>query len=170
MFLLPWSRPERPTVRGRVRLSLHSLDDRAAPSSLTTTADPLTLTPATTADASLITTTVPGVSPADGPAEGDPRTPANLAPMIVDLSVQRLDSGLYRISGRVLDENPGGLVVNLGGIPSVQGLSVITNADGTFTIDVPLKTDGSDAGWVTAITRDASGLVSNLASCWVDPK
>jgi hypothetical protein len=94
----------------------------------------------------------------------------NQPPIIDGLMVRSIGGGWYVVSGRVFDESPGGLVVQFGGsVASLSGRSVTTQADGTFTLNVQLRTDGSDTGWLLATTQDAQGLESNEASCYVSP-
>jgi hypothetical protein len=95
--------------------------------------------------------------------------PTNQAPQIVNFSCQQIGSGLFLITGRVVDENPGGLPVTLGGTTSAAGQTATTQADGTFSLTVQLRVDGTDCGWITATTVDAQGLRSNEVEQWVDP-
>ena len=131
--------------RGRVALRLERMEGRAAPSG--------ELAP-----------------PSTPPLSGDVAGPVNQAPQITGLSVQAISGGYYVVSGRVIDESPGGLVVKFGGsVSSLIGATVTTQPDGTFSLTVRLRTDGSDTGWLLATTRDNQGLASNQASCYVDP-
>jgi hypothetical protein len=165
-----WGRPERPVPGLRTRLSVQALDDRAAPSSLLATESDRQAEGAWDATAAYL-------SPSGGPTcclipvggVGD-KTPTNQPPVIVDFAVVRLDTGEYRFTGRVIDEAPGGLTVWFDGVPSAAGRTATTNADGTFTLTLTLQSDGSDMGTVTAVTRDAAGLWSNVAGVWVDPR
>ena len=97
------------------------------------------------------------------------RAPTNLPPEIVDFVVIQIGPGLYRITGRVIDESPGGLEVTFGGVPSAVGQTATTASDGTFTLTVQMQTDGSDTGNISAVTQDSAGLSSNVATYWVDP-
>lgn len=100
---------------------------------------------------------------------GDGAPPQNVAPQIVDFAPEDLGGGLFRFTGRVIDESPAGLTVSFGGIPSMSGQSITTASDGTFTITVQLQTDGSDVGNVTASTLDPQGLASNVPLVYVNP-
>jgi hypothetical protein len=95
--------------------------------------------------------------------------PVNHAPQIVDFTCQQIDHGLFLITGRVIDENPAGLTVTLGGSTSAAGTAIITLTDGSFSKAVQLRTDGTDNGWITAVTVDLQGLVSNTVQQYVTP-
>jgi hypothetical protein len=95
--------------------------------------------------------------------------PARQRPVIVSFRCQEISSGLFVITGRVQDQSPGGLTVRLGGSTSADGLSAVTREDGTFSLTVRLRVDGSDTGWITATAVDAEGLVSDPVSQFVSP-
>jgi hypothetical protein len=97
-------------------------------------------------------------------------TPGNMPPAIEGFSIVWVEPGHYQITGRVADEYPGGLTVTFDGIPSLEGVTAVTNADGTFSLTVTLRTDGSDTGNVSAVTVDAGGLSSVPVYYWVDPR
>jgi hypothetical protein len=162
-----WSRPERPAPSLRTRLAVRVLDDRAAPSSLLAAEDDRQPEAARAASAAYLT---PSNEPTSTmtPGEGV-RAPTNLPPEIVDFVVVQIGPGQYQITGRVIDESPGGLVVTFGGVPSAEGQSATTSADGTFFLILTMQTDGSDTGLMTAVTQDSAGLSSNVATTWVDP-
>ncbi len=146
----------------RTRLAVLALDGRAAPSSLLATEydrQDETALAAATAYSAMTPTPVPG-----GPVA------TNRAPEIVDFTVVQIGPGQYRLTGRVIDENPGGLVVAFGGVPAAEGQSATTNAYGTFSLILTMQTDGSDTGLVTASTQDAAGQSSDVATYWVDPQ
>ena len=153
MFLFSkFSRPARPARSGhtqRARLRLEQLDDRAAPS---TVADSDLLSPDGTDDVALMAPPGP-----------------TAAPVIDQFSAAEIDHGLYLFTGHVTATPAGGLTVNFGGVPSLQGQSTTTNADGTFSIAVTVKTDGSDHGTVWAQAIDAKGQVSNVALTDINP-
>jgi hypothetical protein len=115
--------------------------------------------------------TVPDTFPVGGttPSEVVQSDNKNNPPVITDFVVQEVGFGTFVITGRVADENPGGLTVTIGGSTSCTGQTTTTNADGTFTITVRLRTDGSDEGWITAVAEDAGGLESNEAAQYVKP-
>jgi hypothetical protein len=101
----------------------------------------------------------------NGPVPG-----TNQPPAITGLAAQGLGGGWFIISGRVIDESPGGLTVTFGGsVATLAGRTVTTAADGSFSFAVHLKTDGSDTGWLLATTTDPLGLESDEASCYVSP-
>jgi len=143
-----WFRqPVRPRPVLRTRLRLESLDDRAVPSSLFDGEPPLML----------------------GGDMGGLPAPVNVAPRIINLVGVETDLGWYRFTGRVVDSaTVGGLVVTFAGVPSLQGETTTTAADGTFTLTVRVRTDGTDAGEVRAQTT-ADGLTSDEASCYISP-
>lgn len=85
----------------------------------------------------------------------------NQAPRI-EVFCSEIGVGQFRVYGRVTDESPGGLTVHLGGIPSAQGETMTTWEDGTFSMILYVKTDGTDVGVVSAQTTDAQGLASNV--------
>jgi hypothetical protein len=169
-LLKMWRRPERPALGLRTRLSLVGLDDRAAPSSLYATdvewrdeaawaaaTAYLAATDGRSIDPSLVA--LPVID-----------TPVDMPPEIVEFQAVRTEVGQYRFSGRVIDEAPGSLRVNFDGVPSATGKAATTAGDGSFSLVLSFKTDGTDVGFVTAVTRDAAGQSSNVASVWVDPK
>jgi hypothetical protein len=90
-------------------------------------------------------------------------------PSIVNFDSQALGGGLYQITGTVIDANPGGLVVSLGGDSSVIGQTATTNSDGTFGLTVQLQAGDIDAGVITATTFDSQGLQSQPVSVDVPP-
>jgi hypothetical protein len=163
----------RPAAGFRTRLSVLTLDDRAVPGSLWPS-DP-TQQPYDTAPVGAIVMVSPtsdgGGSGYSGPALGeDPSKPADAAPIIVNFRAIPIGSGQYMLTGQVLDESPGGLVVTFGGVPSAVGKSATTNSDGTFEFLLQVQTDGTDTGTITAVTQDAAGHPSNIAMYWIDPQ
>ena len=97
-------------------------------------------------------------------------SPINQAPQITNFTATDLGGGLYLISGQVVDESPGGLTVTFGGsVATLNGYTVTTAANGTFSFTIQLKTDGTDTGYLLATTKDAQGLPSNQASVYVHP-
>lgn len=137
-------RPARPGRGLRVSLRLESLGDRAVPGSLsasTTPTDPVLAAPA----------------------------PAPMAPVIDSFAAQEVNYGWYQFTGHVTDDQPGGLTVTFGGVPSLEGKTTVTASDGSFSLLVQVKTDGSDTGTVTAQTVDTAGNPSNVATCYIHP-
>jgi len=110
------------------------------------------------------------MSPADGQGNGNQGNPNNpAAPQIVDFVAVETSFGMWEFSGTVIDANPAGLKVSLGGqLVSLQGESAITDANGNFGYATLLNTDGTDDGIATAQTVDGQGLVSNVAMCAVN--
>jgi hypothetical protein len=87
----------------------------------------------------------------------------------VNFSVAHLGQGWCYFTGTVQDEAPGGLVVTFSGVPTVQGQTATTAADGTFSLTIQLRTDGTDNGNVSAVTYDRLGLKSNEPYVAVNP-
>ncbi|HYH67357.1 MAG TPA: hypothetical protein VD866_21850 [Urbifossiella sp.] len=141
-----WSRsPAHPRPALRTRLRLESLDDRVVPSSLFDSEPPLSLR-----------------GDLGGP-------PLNVAPRIINLAGVETGIGWYRFTGQVVDSTTvGGLTVTFAGVPSLQGQTTTTAADGTFSFTIRVNTDGSDVGEVRAQTT-ANGLTSDEASCYISP-
>jgi hypothetical protein len=97
-------------------------------------------------------------------------TTANQAPQIVDLAAQELGNGQFVFTGRVVDENPGGLTVTFGGsVTTMKGRTCTTDANGYFSVVVQLRTDGTDVGWVLATTKDDHDVSSDEAAVFVRP-
>lgn len=155
------TRPGRVAPPRRARLFAEPLEHRDGPAGLTPDWAP------------------PGVgtgsdTPAYVPARFAPPPPVgdpapNVAPKIVDLTAEETGPGQFRVSGRVVDESPAGLTVTFGGIPGARGKSAVTGSDGRFFVYMTLKTDGTDAGTITAKTKDVQGLDSNTATVDVSP-
>jgi hypothetical protein len=103
-----------------------------------------------------------------GPGNGG--QPANnLPPAITNFAEVELGNGLFLISGTVVDEHPGGMVVTFGGDTSASGQSVTTNSDGSFSRTVQLRVDGTDCGYLTATTVDDHNQVSQTVQVFLDP-
>lgn len=139
------TRPARPRRRPTVRLRLEGLEFRDHPDG-----------------------TLGGDPPTPPPGGGNTST-ANLPPQIVDFTAQEVANGLFIIRGRVIDESPASLTVTLGGNTSCAGQATTTAVDGTFSFVVQLRVDGTDSGVVTARTKDAQGLESNVPEKFVSP-
>lgn len=99
-----------------------------------------------------------------------PAVMAPAAPRIVNYTAEEVANGLFIITGQVTDANPGGLTITFGGdLPSGQGLTTTTNADGTFSVVIQTKIDGTEAGFLTAQTTNAQGVTSNEAVVFINP-
>jgi hypothetical protein len=94
----------------------------------------------------------------------------NAAPKIVDFDATSLGGGLYRFTGRVVDEFPAGLAVVFAGVPTVEGVEVFTGSDGSFSLTIQLQTDGTDCGMVSVRTMDHLGQMSNEPFVNVNPR
>ena len=77
--------------------------------------------------------------------------------------------GWYQISGHVTAAAPGGLTVSFDGIPALEGMSTVTDANGNFTYVFQVQTNGNDNGAISAQTVDANGNQSNLAITLIAP-
>jgi hypothetical protein len=67
----------------------------------------------------------------------------------------------WTISGHVQSQNPGGLTVNLGGLPDLQNVTTTVNSSGDFQITVGLN---EDSGTVTANVTDWWGQAAPQAN------
>jgi len=141
--------------RGRVVLRLEGFEPRDTPS-----ANPVTGPRPISATGGPTSTT----GNSDGPGT------TNNPPAIVDFAADGIGDGWYVISGRVVDEHPGGLTIRFGGdLATMDGQTTTTAADGTFSVLVCLKTNGTDRGWLSAVTQDDLGQSSNVADVYVNP-
>ncbi len=87
------------------------------------------------------------------------------APTIVEFSATYLTGTLWSFSGRVSDESPPGLTVQLGGLTSLAGKTATVGADGRFSLTVALQV--GESGLATALTTDWWGLESEMATAYV---
>jgi hypothetical protein len=86
----------------------------------------------------------------------------NQPPVISNFSASNVSGNLWTFSGHVTDDQSvAGLIVNLGGLPSLQGITATVNSQGWFSVTVQLGTN--ESGTATAQTTDAGGLASNVA-------
>jgi hypothetical protein len=67
------------------------------------------------------------------------------------------------ISGHVTGYNPGSLTITLGGLASVNNVTVAVDADGNFATAVHLNGTAQDDGFLSAVTTDVWGQRSNEA-------
>lgn len=93
----------------------------------------------------------------------------NAAPVIEDFAAEQIVNGLFHITGKVVDENPDGLVVTFGGGTSANGQTVTATADGTFSFIFQFGVNGFDSGFLTAKTTDRQGLTSANVQVFIDP-
>jgi hypothetical protein len=100
---------------------------------------------------------------------GSGQTSPNVAPVIVDFNAQEVGNGVFLVTGRVIDETPGGLQILFGGGTSAAGMTTTTTVDGAFSILITLRTDGTDSGFLTATATDPFGLTSEPVSRYLDP-
>jgi hypothetical protein len=135
------ARPARAPVR-RTILTLDRLDDRWMPDA----------TPTPAPDPTSTTDTSSAVAP----------------PQITDFGYEQIANGEIILTGRVIADNPAGLVISFGGVPDcVQGLTTTTASDGTFSILV--YTTPTDYGTISAQTVDQYGQESNIAYTYMAP-
>lgn len=148
------ARPARPGRSFRTSLRLEELDLRATPSGL---GDPPLVPP-------------PDYPPAiENPAPPGNPTPTQTGPNIDRFGAAEVAHGWYQISGHVTAAAPGGLTVSFDGIPALEGMSTVTDANGNFTYVFQVQTNGNDNGAISAQTVDANGNQSNLAITLIAP-
>jgi hypothetical protein len=86
----------------------------------------------------------------------------NHPPVIFNFTASNPVGNYWTFSGQVTDDqNVNGLVVTLGGLPSLNGVTTTVNAQGWFSVTVQLGPN--ESGTATAQTTDAGGLASNVA-------
>jgi hypothetical protein len=126
---------------------------------------------AITVDANGLVSTPVGVflEPTTVAPVANPAAVANSPPVIIDFEAEQIGNGLFLISGQVVDQNPGGLVVTFGGSTSASGMTVTTTPDGTFSCTIQLEVNGTGAGTLTATTVDSQGLVSAEVQVFLNP-
>jgi hypothetical protein len=150
----------------RARLTLEALDARLSPSSLIAYPD----VPIPGSTETPVQVTSPPPAPEDDEELFLFGDGANAPPQIVNFAAVEIVGGLWRFTGDVVDEAPGGLTVTFGGEPvSLQNVTVTTDANGHFEKTVLLHTDGSDNGLASAQTVDGGGLASNVALYNINP-
>jgi hypothetical protein len=89
-------------------------------------------------------------------------------PVIQNFGWVEMPNHWFTFTGKVIDESPGGLVVQFGGAPeSMQNKSVTVAADGTFSFTIQLDGTINDNGTVSAVVTDWWGLTSAAAYCVV---
>ncbi len=96
------------------------------------------------------------------PIEASAETPK---PRIINFGAVCNGPRLFSFVGTVVDANPGGLTVTLGGIPSLAGVTVVTAADGSFGKQILLAQ--GEEGVATAQVTNAQGETSDVARCLV---
>jgi hypothetical protein len=84
------------------------------------------------------------------------------APVISNFTASQSSGNYWTFTGQVTDDQSvAGLVVTLGGLPSIQGKTVTVNSNGWFTVTIQLK--AGESGTATAQTNDWWGMASNTA-------
>jgi hypothetical protein len=86
-------------------------------------------------------------------------------PAINNFTASSMGGNYWTFKGQVTDDQSvAGLVVTLGGLPSLQGVTVTTNSQGWFSYTCQLG--AGESGTATAQTQDIWGVLSNVAM-WV---
>lgn len=94
--------------------------------------------------------------------------PSGTIPVIKDFEADELSNGIFRISGRVEDDQPAGLTVTLGGgLTGVSGQTTTTASDGSFSITVFVGT--LQSGMATAFVTDDDEYESDLVDVNIRP-
>jgi hypothetical protein len=75
--------------------------------------------------------------------------------------------GHYEFHGKVLDEEVNSCVVRFSGIPALEGKTAQVNAEGKYSIIVPIG--ANDVGMVTVIARDRHGADSEPREIFFSP-
>jgi len=84
------------------------------------------------------------------------------APVISNFTASRIAGNYWTFSGQVTDDQSvSGLVITLGGINALQGVTVTPNSQGWFTYSCTVAP--SDSGTATAQAQDIWGVLSNTA-------
>jgi hypothetical protein len=84
------------------------------------------------------------------------------APVISNFTASQGSGNLWTFTGQVTDDQSvAGLVVTLGGLPSLNGVTATVNSQGWFSITVRLQ--AGESGTATAQTNDWWGMASNTA-------
>ncbi|MBY0457135.1 MAG: hypothetical protein K2V38_07350 [Gemmataceae bacterium] len=142
-----FGRAVRPSAPLRARLAVESLDGRLAPS-----------------DLGLNDPTVVNTSNNNAPVIPAPQSPENAAPRVVNFKAIGGVGTWFTFQGKVLDANPGGLTVTLGGSPvTIRGQKLTTDANGNFEKAFELTNRNDDGGEASAVTVNAAGVQSNEA-------
>jgi hypothetical protein len=103
-----------------------------------------------------------GLGLAQAFAVSDGGVPTNHPPVISHFTASHSVGNYWTFSGQVTDDQSvAGLVVTLGGLPSLAGVTVTVNSQGWFSITVQLGPN--ESGTATAQTTDAGGLAPNVA-------
>jgi hypothetical protein len=104
----------------------------------------------------------PDYAPADS---GSVRPSAALTGPTITLEAEEVENGLYHFTGQVTAAQPGGLTVTFQGISPLNGYTVVTNADGSFSFTIQVQSSGT----VAASTSDGMGRKSNTAMVDITP-
>lgn len=108
------------------------------------------------------------VNTADAWGQAAPQAQVTLAPtapQITNFTATETTQGSWTFTGKVTGQNVQGMLINFGGLMTLQGKTALVLADGTFSLSLSLE----EAGTATAQTIDPWGQPSNIASIFVDP-
>jgi hypothetical protein len=86
-------------------------------------------------------------------------------PVISEFHASEGERGWWTFWGVVVADNPWGLTMRLGGLPSLQGQTTEVQSDGTFRLTIRLH--NGEEGLATAQTTDWQGRDSNVAQDYV---
>ncbi len=85
------------------------------------------------------------------------------APVIENFTVVSTGPGVWNVEGTVVDDHPSGIKVTFGGL--LAGVTVYTQADGTFTQG--LEMTPGESGYVYAKAINRNGITSNYVYQYV---
>jgi hypothetical protein len=104
------------------------------------------------------------------PGPGEPGQEENLPPTIIEFDFINNGQGSFTFYGTVGDENVDSCTLMFfGTVTTLYGMLVDIGSDGSFSVTVQLRTDGSDIGSVVAIAWDELDQQSNEPSLMVNP-
>jgi hypothetical protein len=86
-------------------------------------------------------------------------------PFISAFHASEREGGWWTFTGVVVAQNPWGLTVHFGGLPTLQGQTTDVQANGTFQLTIRLQ--NGEEGLATAQTTDWQGQDSNVAQDYV---
>ena len=122
----------------------------------------MTVQPSALGDITAITTDLWGQSSNTGDV-----TLTSNAPLINNFAAIHGSGTTWTLQGSVDVQDPEGLTVTFGGLPSLSGVTASVQGDGTFSATVTLQAD--ESGTATAQTTDWWGQQSNLAEHVMPP-
>jgi hypothetical protein len=108
--------------------------------------------------------------PAGGTLSGGTSRPTTLPPPSGPIITQFMatnSAGNTWVFQGLVNDGPTAVTIYFGGLPSLQGLSVEVNTDGSFSLPVLLRP--GESGTATAYAVDEDGLVSPIVFTLVGP-